>query len=278
MSIHLVIHDNDMPYWWESPDVWVVPGNDPNGPPGSPIVGQPAFLWARVTNLGDVAAKGTRVDFYWANPAGQMIVGVATSIGSAFVDLDANNDTQEVLCLVPWVPATSGHECVLAVAHVGGDTNPIPDPLPQGYPFDPPTHEQIAQRNLSVIAIGPHAQLLTVFVNAMGRTEKLSQMTIEFGDPVREHMLVQLGLHNIRPAKEKVVSVSLSREPRCGDQPDPKGSHELTVQVPRGTSVPIFVAIHAEHLPKREYQVVRIVERISGNVVGGVSYLVVNPQ
>ncbi len=158
MSAHLAIHDSDLPYWWESPDIWVVPGNDPNGPPRSPIAGQPAFLWARVTNAGDVPAKGARVDFYWANPSGQMTAGVPTAIGSAFVDLDPNA-TQEVLCLVPWVPVivNGGHECLLAVAHVSGDTNPIPDPLPTGYPFDPPAHDQIAQLNLGVLEAGPHA-------------------------------------------------------------------------------------------------------------------------
>src|SRR6202158_5023602 len=176
MSAHLVIHDSSMPYWWESPDIWVVPGNDPNGPPGSPIAGQPAFLWARVKNAGTAAANGTRVDFYWANPSAQMVVGVATAIGSAFVDLDPG-DTQEVLCLVPWVPVivNGGHECLLAVAHGGGDTNPIPDPLPNGYPFDPPAHEQIAQLNLGVLAADVHAASLVIFVNAIGRTEKLAQ-------------------------------------------------------------------------------------------------------
>src|ERR1700687_2494385 len=176
MSAHLVIHDSSMPYWWESPDIWVVPGNDPKGLPGSPTAGQAAFLWVPVSNAGTCAATGTRVDFVCANPCAQMVVGVATAIGSAFVDLGPG-DTQEVLCLVPWVPVivNGGHECLLAVAHGGGDTNPIPDPLPNGYPFDPPAHEQIAQLNLGVLAADVHAASLVIFVNAIGRTEKLAQ-------------------------------------------------------------------------------------------------------
>jgi len=121
----------------------------------------------------------------------------------------------------------------------------------------------------------PHARLLSVFVNAVGRTEKLAQLTIEFGNAVNESALVQLGLHDVRPARKEVVNSALSREPHCNERPDPKGSRELEVQVPRGTSVPLFVTIHAEHLAKREYQVVRIVERVNGKIVGGVSYLVV---
>ena len=50
-------------------------------------------------NTGQSEAKGTRVDFYWANPSAQVVVGVASKIGSAFVDL-APGDVQDVLCLV----------------------------------------------------------------------------------------------------------------------------------------------------------------------------------
>ena len=206
-----------------------------------------------------------------------MVVGVATAIGSAFVDL-APNDTQEVLCLVPWVPVivNHGHECLLAVAHGGGDTNPIPDPLPKGYPFDPPAHDQIAQLNLGVLGAGFHAGSFAVFVNATGRTEKLARLAVEFGGAVNERVLAQVGLHDLRPAQKNVVNVALSREARSYERPDPKSLHEVEVRVPRGTSVPIFVEIHAEHLPQREYQAVRIVERVDGKVVGGVSYLVAN--
>lgn len=277
MSAHLLIHDGSSPQWWVSPDIWVVPGADPNGPPGSPIAGKPAYLWARVSNIGNVAANGTRVDFYWANPSAQVVVGVATQIGSAFVDLDPG-DTQDVLCLVPWIPVivNGGHECVLAVAHGPGDTNPIPDPLPNGYPFDPPSHDQIAQLNLSVLEAGLRIAPLSISVTAMGRSEKQAHLAVEFGREVDERVLAQLDLHDLRPAQKNLVEVSLSREPHCNEHPDPQGKCELEVHVPRGTWVPVFVAIHARHLGQKEYQVVHIVERNAGKIVGGVSYLVVN--
>lgn len=279
MSIQLLIHDSPSPQWWVSPDIWVVPGNDPNGPPGSPIAGKPAYLWARVSNVGNVTAAGTRVDFYWANPSAQVAVGVATPIGSAYVDLDAG-DTQEVLCLVPWIPVivNGGHECVLAVAHGSGDTNPLPDPLPNGYPLDPPAHEQIAQLNLSVLEAGMQLAPLWLNVTASGRTEKLAHLAVEFGREVDERVLAQLGLRDLHPAKENVVAVSLAHEPSCGGQPDPHGKRELEVHVPRGTRVPVFVTIHVERLGHKEYQMVHIVERNAGKVVGGVSYLIVNTR
>lgn len=53
MSAHLLIPDSPLPYWWVSSNIWVVPGADPNGPPGSPVAGLPAYLWARVSNTGN---------------------------------------------------------------------------------------------------------------------------------------------------------------------------------------------------------------------------------
>ncbi len=277
MPVHLMIHDSPLPQWWLSPDIWVVPGTDPSGSPGSPIAGQPAYLWARVSNTGNVAATGTRVDFYWANPSAQVVVGVATQIGSAFVDLNPG-DTQEVLCLVPWTPiiVNGGHECVLAVAHGVGDTNPIPDPLPNGFPFDPPSHDQIAQLNLSVLEA--RLQPLAIHVNAIGRTEKVARLTVEFGREVEKRVLAQLGLHDLRPAQKDVVNVTLSREPNCDERPKPSRQRELEVHVPRGTSVPVFAAIEAKQLGEHEYQLVHIVERVAGKIIGGVSYLVVNKR
>jgi len=276
MSAHLIIHDSSFPQWWLSPDIWVVPGADPNGPPGSPIAGKPAYLWTRISNTGNVAAKGTRVDFYWANPSAQVVVGVATQIGSAFVDLEPG-DTQEVLCLVAWIPVivNGGHECLLAVSHGAGDTNPIPDPLPNGYPFDPPSHDQIAQLNLSVLEAMQMAPL-SFCVTAMGRSEKQAHLAVEFGREVDELVLAQMGVHDLRPAKKNVVEVFLSRELHDEEHPDPHGKAELEVDVPRGTWVPVFATIHAQHLAPKEYQLVHIVERNAGKIVGGVSYLVVN--
>jgi len=277
MSAHLVIHDSPLPYWWVSPDIWVVPGADPNGAPGSPIAGQPAYVWARVSNVGTDAANGTRIDFYWANPSAQVVVGVATKIGSAFVDL-APGDTQEVLCLVPWIPVivNGGHECLLAVAHGSGDTSPIPDPLPNGYPLDPPSHEQIAQVNLSVLEARMLRAPLSITVTGIGRSEKQAHLAVEFGRDVDKRILAQMGLHDLRPARENVVEVFLSPEARCDEKPDPHGKRELEVYVPRGTWVPVFVTIHATQLAQNEYQLVHVVERNAGMIVGGVTYLVVN--
>ena len=113
MSAILTIRDGD-PYWWNSPDIWVVPGVDPGGLPGVPIAGNPAYLWARAHNTGDQAVTGAKIDFYWSNPATGVLRSNSHLVGSAYVDLEAG-ETQEVLCLVPWIPeiVNNGHECLV---------------------------------------------------------------------------------------------------------------------------------------------------------------------
>jgi hypothetical protein len=262
-----------------SQDIWVVPGNDPNGPPGSPIAGKPAYLWALVANTGDAAAYGARIDFYWANPAMQIVVGVASPIGSAFVDLAAGAQ-QEALCLVPWVPSivNGGHECVLAVAHSPAEANPLPDPLPVGFDFNPPLYDEIAQRNLSVLAASARAVPRPLTITAPARADKTVRITAETGGTLSETLLSQLGLEGFRPAAKGVVEVGLGREAICGQRDKPAGAREIEVHVPKGTSAGVFASIHATGLEKDEYQLVHLVERSDDRVLGGLSYVMIHSQ
>src|SRR6266436_6538005 len=150
MSVLLEIHDGSP--WWLSLDIWTVPGNDPQGAPGLPIVGQPCYLWARVTNNGSDAVADATVRFYWANPSVGFDRNTANHIGNANVALKAG-ETQDVLCLIPWMPTfvNGGHECVLAEAfHQTLDT------LPATPDFNVPTDRHVAQRNLSVLMMSMH--------------------------------------------------------------------------------------------------------------------------
>jgi len=133
--------------WWLSPDVWVVPG-DPNGNPGQPVVGEPAFPAARVRNGLDVKVNDATVQFYWGSPSTAFRrTSGTTPIGTAAVTL-APGAEADVLCLTPWVPtsAQAGHECVLAEVF-----HPQLDPLPPTAEFNVPTDPHVAQRNLTVL-------------------------------------------------------------------------------------------------------------------------------
>ncbi len=148
MSTILEIRDGD-PHWWASPDIWVVPGEDPNGSPGQPVAGEPAYLWGRVKNKGEEPVSGARVNFYWSNPALGVLRSNSTPVGTAFVDLDPG-EAKDVLCVIPWIPqiVNNGHECL--VAELIHSSDPLPSPLPD--PFEPPIHNQVAQKNLTVLS------------------------------------------------------------------------------------------------------------------------------
>jgi len=145
MSVSLEIDHGDP--CWLSPDLWVVPGNDPNGPLGVPVVGSPAFIWARVHNRGTDGVQNATVRYWWANPGTNFDRTTATQVGVSYVSLNAG-ETQDVLCLTPWTPSyvNGGHECILGEA-----LEPTFDPLPPGNNFNACSDRHVGQRNLSVV-------------------------------------------------------------------------------------------------------------------------------
>lgn len=272
MAVDLLIRDGD-PYWYLSPDIWVVPGSDPSGTPGSPISGQTAYLWARVANRGSTPANGVRVDFYWANPALQVTRSNATLVGSAFADIPGGG-MQETLCLVPWVPVivNGGHECLVAVA--SHPANPLPSPLPDA--FNPPVYPQVAQKNLTVVeALSTRAFMFALTVSALSRVDKAVTVTAELGGKLDEKTLQSLGLKGFKPALKATVEVGLDQSPRAVCEEDAMGEKELTMQIPKGTSAGLYVAIRAKNLAAKEYQFIHIVERADKEVLGGLGFVVV---
>lgn len=103
--------------WWMSPDIWTVPGSNPEGAPGTPIAGQTCFLWARVRKYGNSRVSNATVRYYWANLAVGFDRNTAHLIGASNVNLTPG-EMAKVLCLTPWISefVNDGHECVLAEA------------------------------------------------------------------------------------------------------------------------------------------------------------------
>lgn len=271
MAAQLLIQDGN-PYWYLSPDIWVVPGSDPAGAPGMPRAGETAYLWARVSNTGDADALGVRVDFYWANPALQVTRSTANLVGAAFADVPAGG-AQDALCLVPWTPVVvnDGHECLVAVANHPAD--PLPNPLPDA--FDPPTYRQVAQKNLTVLAASAQAAMLALTVSGLQRVDKTVLVAAEVGGELDARTLASLGLRGRHPAKKAVVEVGLDLHARCRDEKERLGSDRLELHVKRGTSTAVHATVRARALGKDEYQLVRIVERGQDKVLGGLAFIVV---
>ena len=271
MSVQLLIRDGN-PDWYLSPDIWVVPGNDPTGPAGPPVAGKTAYLWAHVANTGTDDVTGVRVDFYWANPALQVLRSTATLVGSATADIPAGG-SQEVLCLVPWVPVmvNGGHECLVAAANSPSD--PLPDPPPDA--FDPPTYRQIAQKNLSVLPATMQSSMHAITVAATKRLDKSVIVHAETGGELDRDSLVRLGMHGAKPAKAGAVEVGLSPEPRCAEAKDQLGKNRIELHVPKGEQRAVYTSVRAKSLGPNEYQLVRITEKAGDKLLGGLAFVVV---
>jgi hypothetical protein len=173
MSVQLTIEDGNP--WYLSQDIWTVP-QDPEGPPGPPISGEPCFLWARVRNQGDEPVSNATVRFYWANPSVGFNRNTANFIGNAYVSLEAGANA-DVLCLTPWMPVyvNGGHECVLAeVFHAS-------DPLPFSPNFNVPTDRHVAQRNLSLVMTTQQIFYLPFEVHNPARIARVFKIWVQQG-------------------------------------------------------------------------------------------------
>lgn len=176
MTVSLEIRDGSP--WWLSPDIWVVPGPDPEGSPGLPLIGEPAYLWARVRNTGTSTASNATVRFYWANPNVGFTRATANVVGEATVTL-GSGEQQDVLCLVPWVPANlgNGHVCVLAEAFHPND------PLPAQLDFDVVGDRHVGQRNLNLVVAQMGRFSIRFEMHNPSRKARAVALTVDHADP-----------------------------------------------------------------------------------------------
>lgn len=157
--------------FWESPDIWTAPGapeDSPAIPPdhgGVVNAGQPTTLYAHVWNLGFAPLAGVRVEYYWFDPSLSIDSANANLIGIAECQLSGrgmDGSHKLVKCPSAWVPVMTngGHECLLV--RVSGIGDPI-----GGNPWQPWANRHIAQRNISVVAVG---QNLAGLITSLNRT------------------------------------------------------------------------------------------------------------
>lgn len=274
MTVELEIRDGS-PSWWNSPDIWVVPGNDPNGSPGQPIAGQAAYLWGRVHNNGSSPANSARVNFYWSNPATGVLRSNSTLIGTSFVDLDPG-ETQEVLCLTPWIPTivNDGHECV--VAEVIHAADPLPNPLPDA--FDPPAYEQIAQRNLSVLSMTSAMMILPIQISAPAREKKSFEIAVHFAEEIDPKSLHQLGIRKLKYSDAPLVNAELSLNRECGKINQKSCCCHLHVDLSPGTSKAVYLKVDSRGLKPGLYTPIDVVAKEGKKVVGGVTFIAVSSE
>lgn len=149
-------------WFWESPDVIVVPGVvdtlEGNTPTLTPEAGTEHTVFVRSWNLGRLPAPATKVLAWWANPAFAFGPGAVQFIGGASVDLEDQYHFPGCRAVVriptPWVPDADagGHQCLLAKVDGFGDRAPAG--------WQPATQRHVGQRNLTVLA--PETDMMLV--------------------------------------------------------------------------------------------------------------------
>lgn len=273
MSTKLEIRDGD-PHWWNSPDIWVVPGTDPEGTPGQPVAGEQAYVWGRVHNKGEQAVSGAKVKFYWSNPATGVLRSNSTLIGSAFVDLDVG-ESKEVLCLIPWIPeiVNDGHECI--VAEIIHSDDPLPSPLPDQ--FNPPEYDQIAQKNLTVLEMTENMMMMPIQVGAPNREERQVIIETEFGGELDEKSLMQLGLKDYKPAKGSEIRAGLSFERDCQDSRE-SFLDQVRMTVDPGTKKAVYLKVMPHEIECNSYVLLHVVSKNGGEIDGGITYILINKR
>jgi hypothetical protein len=146
--------------FWESPDIFIVPGVDPSAAPHLPSVfgdtalaNRPNTLYAHVWNFGQAGAAEVIVEFYWCDPSLGVNVASTHLIAQTTISLGPKGSGHAhavVKCPFAWAPTflNGGHECLLV--RVWDNTADLPG-LPM---LDARLNRHVGQRNIHVVMPG----------------------------------------------------------------------------------------------------------------------------
>lgn len=263
MSIEI---QDGSPNWYLSPDIWVVPGTNPEGPPGVPREGEPAFVWCRIHNNAGAPVKGVVVDFYWANPATVISRSSANPIGRSYATADPGS--VEVLCVSAWVPSwvNEGHECLVVEI---SDSGP---PSPSSVPFNPPAEPHVAQRNLTILSASQLKRFKMPFGAGEGK-RKGTTVVVQRGKVAQLYRGKGGKVAGVPPGLEEAEKIEFGLASERGERHRaPLGSHELKLEGPRAP----VLHVAADDISPGKGALLLVEERLGDRVVGGLGVLVVD--
>ena len=292
--------------FWESPDIYVAPNvnaaSAPLFPPTSGGVAQanvPNTLYAHVWNLGKSPAYRVRVEFYWFNPSLGISRSDANLVGAAWIDL-ANRFTVYpqwtqmtgpsgvylsrgshaiVRCPETWVPSyqNNGHECLVVRAF-----EPIFDAVSPDQ-FSATADRHVGQRNIAVVLAASPASIDLPL--SLGYIPNPAEAVVDVELAVPQTMeWLRLFTGKADPgltAPAAGVVTGLMPPSIAGARLTDVAGLPANV---RGTLLnqaekfergcdPLQIAVHAsiQNVGPHEAQVIRVRQRIYGEVVGGYS-------
>jgi hypothetical protein len=295
--------------FWESPDVLVLPDQEAATAPLMPAAaggvahaGAPNTLYAHVWNLGKAPVHRARVEFYWFDPclgfsrSSANLVGVAhVDLGNRFTHLDRWTEVRTpygswlsrgchaiVRCPVTWVPTylNNGHECLVVRAF-----DPLLDGLSPSQ-FSPAADRHVGQRNIAVVPAASPASLDLVLDLGWHPRPGAAEVDVELAPPASMEWLRVLTRRRNPGLSPPAGQVTAGLLP-----PAPTGAarRSLGLEPGRGTALlsereqfrrgcdPLELTLHAsvDDLRPGEAQVLRVRQRIDGELVGGYSVVLV---
>jgi hypothetical protein len=300
--------------FWESPDVLVLPDQDaasapltPAGAGGTAHASAPNTLYAHVWNLGKAPVYRVRVEFYWFNPclgfsrSAANLVGVAyLDLGNRFTHLDRWTEMHApygswlsrgchaiVRCPTTWVPTylNNGHECLVVRAF-----EPLLDAVSPDQ-FSPAADRHVGQRNIAVVPAASPASVDLVLDLGWYPRPGDAEVDVELAPPSSmEWLRILTHRRNpgFAPPAAQVTAGLLPPAPAgsarraLGLRPggDAKGLLTSRERFRRGCdSLELTMHASVADLKAGEAQVLRVRQRIDGELVGGYSVVLVgDPQ
>lgn len=131
--------------FWQNPNIWV---GDAQGKPITPVSGQPAYLWCKPQNTGDVTAQDVSVSFWVLIPSSKLYYKDIPATSTGFAPAIEVGGSLAIRGDIPWIPdaSTGTHKCIACV--VSCLNCPPPELIPgEPIPRDSP---QVGQRNTSI--------------------------------------------------------------------------------------------------------------------------------
>ena len=296
--------------FWESPDIFVLPGVEaaaaPLMPPGFGGLAKaavPNTIYAHLWNLGKAPAYRVRVEFYWFNPSLGISRSDANFIGATWVDLgnrfsrlpqwtEARSAGEPyvtlgsqaiVRCPVSWVPqfVNNGHECLVVKV-----SEPMMDAVPPDQ-FSAAADRHVAQRNIAVVTSSSPAHVDMALDLGWQPQATTAEIEVEAVDGnTMDWLKLYAGSRNVkfRPPTKHAVYGLLPAMPKDSRRLDISHLHidqrasllRRRESVQRGCE-PLSMQFHASisDMNHGEAQVLRVRQRMSNIVVGGYTVVLV---
>lgn len=297
--------------FWESPDIGVLPDVESEAAPlmppnmgGTAVAGEPNTIYAHIWNLGKAPVNRARVEFYWFNPSLGISQADAHLIGATWVDLADRftiyPDWREVSepygkfisrgchaivrCPATWVPqmVNHGHECLVVRVF-----EPLMDPLSPTQ-FSSAKDRHVGQHNLAVVQAHSPATIDLPLNLGLPEYPGESEVDVEVEGPEGLEFLQLLAdertpgyvsaynhiAYGLMPPTAPGGRVPLVSKLSVKDGETLLRFHE---RFQRGCD-PLSVTFHANapDLKKKQAQVLRIRQKVAGEIVGGYTVLMIH--